>query len=76
MFKSSINICFKSGHNIFFSGFNAAKLAGLPGSIIREGFAMALEFERREARRAVFQAMLAEGAAADMGQLAARIAAL
>ena len=29
-------------------GFNAAKLAGLPDSIIRRGFAKALEFEENE----------------------------
>ena len=32
-------------------GFNAAKLAGLPDSIIRRGFAKAKEFENSELNR-------------------------
>ena len=38
-------------------GFNAAKLAGLPPDIIREGYKMAKQFERREKEKEVFQEM-------------------
>ena len=41
--------------SLFNSGFNAAKLAGLPSSIIRTGFARAKEFEQAEKRREMFK---------------------
>ena len=40
---------------LFTAGFNAAKLAGLPASIIRTGFARAKEFEQAEKMREMFK---------------------
>ena len=39
-------------------GFNAAKLAGLPLDIIREGYKMAKQFEKREKEKEIFQDMV------------------
>ena len=43
---------------IYFSGFNAAKLAGLPASIIRTGYARAREFEKAEKMRELFKVVI------------------
>ena len=61
---------------VFFPGFNAAKLAGLPADIIRAGYAKAKQFEQDEVRRSVFKEMFAPRAEEAIGRLAERIAGL
>ena len=53
--KSTFNNFMFNVDSLFHSGFNAAKLAGLPSSIIRTGFARAKEFEQAEKRREMFK---------------------
>ena len=53
--KSTFNNFMFNVDSLFNSGFNAAKLAGLPSSIIRTGFARAKEFEQAEKRREMFK---------------------
>ena len=53
--KSTFNNFIFNVDSLFNSGFNAAKLAGLPSSIIRTGFARAKEFEQAEKRREMFK---------------------
>merc|ERR1712002_1107776 len=55
-------------------GFNAAKLAGLPGNIIRAGYAMAKQFEQNEKRREISQDIFSFQENDDLGQLVTKIA--
>jgi len=57
-------------------GFNAAKLAGLPTSIIRTGFARAKEFEQAEKMREMFKDLFAAGAEGDLDFLVEKIKGL
>ena len=59
-----------------FAGFNAAKLAGLPGDIIRSGYAKAKEFELWEKKRQVFQELWSPGVEERLEEIVVKIASL